>query len=142
VIEAEPGWYRAPAATRSDYEADRRGHAANYDLDPPLLAAVIYQESKFDAQAAQLRRAIGLMQLLPDPPQGIADPHRRQRFVVDDLSNPSSTPLRRRGTCATCSTVRRRGVGARRLQTRGRRNVDAVGGRAAGDPVRYETATT
>ena len=28
-----------------------RGHARNYGLDPALLAAVIYQESKFKADA-------------------------------------------------------------------------------------------
>ena len=31
------------------YEAIVRGHAKNYDLDPSLLAAVIYTESRFNA---------------------------------------------------------------------------------------------
>ena len=39
------------------YEAIVRGHAKNYDLDPALLAAVIYTESRFDAQGPLERRA-------------------------------------------------------------------------------------
>ena len=34
------------------YEAIVRGHAKNYDLDPALLAAVIYTESRFNAERA------------------------------------------------------------------------------------------
>ena len=33
------------------YEPIVRAHARNYELDPSLLAAVIYTESKFDAHA-------------------------------------------------------------------------------------------
>ena len=38
------------------YETIVRGHARNYRLDPALLAAVIYQESKFRAARALDRR--------------------------------------------------------------------------------------
>ena len=64
------------------------GHAKNYRLDPALLAAVIYQESKFDAQARSDRGAIGLMQLLPDTAKGIAERTGGSRFRVDDLYDP------------------------------------------------------
>jgi soluble lytic murein transglycosylase len=70
------------------YEEIIDGHAANYRLDPALLAAVIYQESKFRADARSTSGAIGLMQLLPDTAQGIADRTGGSRFVVDDLYNP------------------------------------------------------
>ena len=70
------------------YEEIIDGHAANYRLDPALLAAVIYQESKFRADAKSTSGAIGLMQLLPDTAQGIADRTGGSRFVVDDLYNP------------------------------------------------------
>ena len=49
-IQSEPDWYvrlRYPL----EYEHIVTGHAENYDLDPALLAAVIYRESKFDANA-------------------------------------------------------------------------------------------
>ena len=70
------------------YEEIIDGHAANYRLDPALLAAVIYQESKFRADAKSSSGAIGLMQLLPDTAQGIADRTGGSRFVVDDLYDP------------------------------------------------------
>ena len=65
-----------------------RGHAHNYDLDPALLAAVIYQESKFKAHARSDRGAIGLMQLLPETAKGIAARTGGSKFRVADLDNP------------------------------------------------------
>jgi len=70
------------------YESIVRGHAKNYDLDPALLAAVIYTESRFDARAKSSAGAIGLMQLLPDTARGIAVRTGGNRFVVDDLYVP------------------------------------------------------
>jgi soluble lytic murein transglycosylase len=64
------------------------GHARNYRLDPALLAAVIYQESKFDAGARSDRGAIGLMQLLPDTAKGIAERTGGSKFRVADLYDP------------------------------------------------------
>jgi soluble lytic murein transglycosylase len=64
------------------------GHARNYRLDPALLAAVIYQESKFDADARSDRGAIGLMQLLPDTAKGIAERTGGSKFRVSDLYDP------------------------------------------------------
>ena len=70
------------------YEAIVRGHAKNYDLDPALLAAVIYTESRFNARARSNAGAIGLMQLLPDTARGIALRTGGKNFVVDDLYVP------------------------------------------------------
>ena len=64
------------------------GHAQNYHLDPALLAAVIYQESKFDANAKSDRGAIGLMQLLPATAKGIAERTGGAKFQVADLYDP------------------------------------------------------
>ena len=87
VVTAEPEWYqRARYPLR--YEAIVRAHAANYDLQPTLLAAVIYTESKFDADARSPAGAVGLMQLLPDTAQGIATRTGGDRFVVSDLVDP------------------------------------------------------
>jgi len=72
VLEAEPRWYerlRYPLR----YEQIVSAHAENYHLDPELVAAVIYQESKFEANAVSASGAVGLMQLLPETGQGIAD---------------------------------------------------------------------
>jgi soluble lytic murein transglycosylase len=87
VVSAQPDWYlrlRYPL----QYEGIVRGHAQNYDLDPALLAAVIYQESKFDANARSDSGAIGLMQLLPETAKGIAARTGGTRFTVDDLLDP------------------------------------------------------
>lgn len=70
------------------YEEIVRGHARNYRLDPALLAAVIYQESKFDADARSSSGAIGLMQLLPATAKGIALRTGGSRFEVRDLYDP------------------------------------------------------
>ena len=70
------------------YPAIVRGHAKQYDLDPALLAAVIYSESRFRPHVRSAQGAIGLMQLLPDTAQGIAVHTGGSRFRVDDLYNP------------------------------------------------------
>lgn len=84
---AEPTWYlrmRYPLR----YEQIIRGHAENYRLEPTLLAAVIYQESKFDPDARSASGAIGLMQLLPETGQGIADRTGGESWQPDDLLDP------------------------------------------------------
>ena len=87
IYSAEPSWYvrlRYPLR----YDAIVRGHAHNYRLDPALLAAVIYQESKFQAHARSSSGAIGLMQLLPDTAKGIAIHTGGSRFRISDLDDP------------------------------------------------------
>ena len=83
----QPAWFeriRYPL----HYEQIVRGHARNYNLDPALLAAVIYQESKFQADAKSSSGAIGLMQLRPQTAEGIAIRTGGTHFQVSDLYNP------------------------------------------------------
>jgi len=70
------------------YELIVRNHAKNYDLDPALLAAVIYTESRFNANAESSAGAIGLMQLLPETARGIAVRTGGNGFVLRDLYVP------------------------------------------------------
>ena len=87
VVTTEPDWYqRARYPLR--YETIVRAHARNYDLPPALLAAVIYTESKFDADARSDAGAVGLMQLLPDTARGIAARTGGDGFVESDLLDP------------------------------------------------------
>lgn len=65
-----------------------RGHAARYRLDPALLAAVIEQESSFDANARSSAGAVGLMQLTPQTAKGIAIRTGGSSFTLSDLTNP------------------------------------------------------
>ena len=85
--ETQPSWY-ARLRYPLEYEHIVRGHARKYELDPALVAAVIYRESKFDADAESSSGAIGLMQLLPDTALGIASFTEGNRFRVDDLYDP------------------------------------------------------
>src|SRR4029078_12647081 len=85
--EGEPTWadrVRYPL----HYEQIVRGHARNYHLDPALVAAVIYQESKFRADAKSSSGAIGLMQLKPETAEGIAIRTGGTRFRTSDLYDP------------------------------------------------------
>lgn len=87
VVTSEPDWYlrlRYPLR----FEHIVRGHAANYDLDPALVAAVIYQESKFRPDARSESGAIGLMQLLPATAEGIALRTGGSAFRLEDLYDP------------------------------------------------------
>ena len=109
VASAWVGPRRAPWYERlvypMRYEHIVRGHAEHYDLDPALVAGVIFAESEFDAKARSSAGAIGLMQLLPETAQGIAKRTGGTAFVVDDLYDPEVNIRYGSGTCATCSTA-------------------------------------
>jgi len=87
TYSTEPGWY-AKVRYPLRYESIVRGHAENYRLEPSLLSAVIYQESKFRADARSPSGAVGLMQLLPATAVGIAQRTGGSEFEVDDLLDP------------------------------------------------------
>ena len=70
------------------YRAIVTGHARNYRLEPALLAAVIYAESKFQPDAKSSSGAIGLMQLLPSTADGIALHTGGTNFRRSDLYDP------------------------------------------------------
>jgi soluble lytic murein transglycosylase len=84
---SEPAWW-ARLWYPLRYSEIVRGHAANYRLNPALLAAVIEQESKFNTDAKSSTGAIGLMQLQPSTAKGIAVRTGGSKFVVSDLYNP------------------------------------------------------
>ena len=79
-----------PAVTEQN-PYDRLGEpfpTTYYLTCPHLVAAVIYQESKFDADAVSSSGAVGLMQLLPSTGQGIADRTGGDSWTPEDLHNP------------------------------------------------------
>ena len=85
---AQPGWWERLWYPLS-YEQIVRGHARNYHLDPALLAAVIYQESKFHKDARSSSGAVGLMQLKPETAMGIAQRTGGTAFRISDLTDPA-----------------------------------------------------
>ena len=87
VNQTAPAWYqrlRYPLR----YSEFVRVHAQQNKLDAALLAAVIYQESKFDTSARSASGAIGLMQLTPETARGIAIRTGGSAFRTADLYNP------------------------------------------------------
>jgi soluble lytic murein transglycosylase len=87
TVREEPDFYLR-ARYPLEYEHIIRGHAANHGLDPALVAAVVYVESRFDPNAKSAAGAIGLMQLLPETAKGIALRTGGDGFVVADLRDP------------------------------------------------------
>jgi soluble lytic murein transglycosylase len=87
VLRTTPPWYeriRYPL----HYSEFIRVHAKQHHLDPALMAAVIYQESKFQPRVESTSGAIGLMQLTPDTARGIAIRTGGNAFETSDLYNP------------------------------------------------------
>ncbi len=87
IVDEEPDWYLR-ARYPLEYEQLVRANARNRDLDPALVAAVIYAESRFDPNARSSAGAVGLMQLLPDTAEFIARRTGGKDFVVADLRDP------------------------------------------------------
>jgi peptidoglycan lytic transglycosylase len=65
-----------------------RTQAAQKRLDPALIAAVIYAETKFNPRASSAG-AEGLMQILPETAYFIAHLSGGSRFTASDLATPS-----------------------------------------------------
>ena len=65
-----------------------REQAAQKHLDPALIAAVIYAETKFDPRPSTAG-AEGLMQILPDTAYFIAHLSGGAAFTASDLATPS-----------------------------------------------------
>lgn len=87
VWQSQPAWLdrlRYPLR----YETILTTHARTYGLDPALLAAVVYTESRFRADARSPAGALGLMQLLPETGEAIALRTGGDRLVVADLFDP------------------------------------------------------
>jgi soluble lytic murein transglycosylase len=80
-IEAEPALPLKDAAVIRD-------QAAAKHLDPALIAAVIYAESKFEPRTSSAG-ALGLMQLLPSTAHYIAGLSGGVRFTTGDLATPA-----------------------------------------------------
>ncbi|MFZ1993212.1 MAG: lytic transglycosylase domain-containing protein [Solirubrobacteraceae bacterium] len=64
-----------------------RHEASAKHLDPALVAAVIYAETKFDARTSPAG-AVGLMQLMPDTATFLAKRSGATTFSTADLSTP------------------------------------------------------
>jgi len=68
------------------HEDSIRQQAARFDLDPALIAAVIYEESRFSDQTSHAG-ARGLMQITPETADTIEQLSGGETFEYEDLSN-------------------------------------------------------
>lgn len=71
-----------------NYRAEIRAAAAEQQLDPFLIAAVILAESNFREKAVSPKGARGLMQLLPSTAQWLAEKNGESDFHPDKLFEP------------------------------------------------------
>ena len=62
---ASVGSYVTPAGGISPFDEYIKKHSKAVDWDWPLLAALMYQESKFDPRVVSWNGALGLMQMMP-----------------------------------------------------------------------------
>jgi soluble lytic murein transglycosylase len=69
------------------YQDVIRQQAAEKHLDPALVAAVIYAETKFDSRTSSAG-AVGLMQILPETALFLAHRSGATTFHVSDLGTP------------------------------------------------------
>ena len=76
-------------AQRSFFPVEHRAmvkkHAEEFDLDPLLVAAIIYSESRFDTRAVSVSSARGLMQIMPGTGYDIAARLQVEGFTEEDL---------------------------------------------------------
>ena len=70
-----------------EHESTIRKQARAKDLDPALIAAVIYEESRFRDQTSPAG-AKGLMQITPQTARFIAEKSGGSAFVLRDLATP------------------------------------------------------
>jgi soluble lytic murein transglycosylase len=144
---AQPAWW-VRFGHPLDYRTDVVGYAHIYHLDPALVAAVIYEESRFRPDTRSSAGAIGLMQLLPSTARGIAEHTGGKHFrVPQDLYVPD---LNIRYGCWYLAHLRQKYAGrpgaldlALAAYNAGQTNVDAwIAETPAGHPVRLRFAAT
>lgn len=73
------------------YTQELQAAAAEFELPPALIAAVIYTESRFQADAVSPRGALGLMQLMPDTAREIDEKLLGESQDADALQDANFT---------------------------------------------------
>lgn len=83
-----------PQIEKSQYELEYQElierYAAEYNLDPYFVAAVIHTESGFDPEAVSGAGAIGLMQIMPETGEWIAGKLGKENFSIEELKTPET----------------------------------------------------
>jgi soluble lytic murein transglycosylase len=85
---ADAGSWYDRAVYPLQYDEAILASSRHNDLDPTLVAAIIYAESRFDTGARSPHGALGLMQVLPATAKQIAGETGGVAFVPGDLTDP------------------------------------------------------
>jgi soluble lytic murein transglycosylase len=88
VTAAMAYWWRLRSENR--YDTEIRAGAARYGLPPALVKAVIWKESRFNADARGKAGEIGLMQITEDAAQEWADSLRLTHYVHEHTLDPAT----------------------------------------------------
>jgi soluble lytic murein transglycosylase len=87
LILTSPWWGRLFYPLR--YKEVIARSSRRYNLDPYLLTALIYEESKFDSESRSKVGAVGLMQLMPETAQWVARKIGKN-ISEEELTNPET----------------------------------------------------
>ncbi len=71
-----------------DYQESIQTIGHTYGIDPHLLGAVIFVESRFDPAAKSKKGAVGLMQIMPTTGEWVAHQLGWKDFRLEDLVDP------------------------------------------------------
>jgi soluble lytic murein transglycosylase len=71
-----------------DYKSQIMAYSKNNNLNPALISAVIFTESRFNARAQSQKGALGLMQVMPSTGKWVARQLEWDRFSKLDLLIP------------------------------------------------------
>lgn len=67
------------------FQQEIRDSAANYDIDPFLIAAIIRVESNYQIGQESRKGAIGVMQIMPDTAEWIIEARGHPKHTLDEL---------------------------------------------------------
>lgn len=70
------------------YEKEIVQYAGEYKIDRYMVASVIWAESGFDADAVSKKGAMGLMQIMPDTGEWIAQKLKIKYYSLEQLKSP------------------------------------------------------
>ena len=70
------------------YQEEIYKYSEEFSLEPELLAALIYVESRFNKSSRSSKGAVGLMQLMPSTAFWIAEEIKYNDFNINDLNDP------------------------------------------------------
>jgi soluble lytic murein transglycosylase len=71
-----------------NYEPQIIAYSKNNNLNPALISAIVFVESRFDPRAESRKGALGLMQIMPTTGKWVAEQLQWDQFSDRDLLNP------------------------------------------------------